>query len=301
MRRLALALLLLSSAAEASPRLRVTRRPPPQTVSYSFDWDGNIAWLPTQIYLYPKGGGRELALSQKAWAVHGADVGKRGPYQGYETSLDERSGSFREFRDVRWKRNVIRRHLLAALRRPPAEWRGLSFDAFVRALNDPETARKTTIITARGHSPRSIRNALRELQRRGLIRYLHPLENIFPVTHGGLTGSVAERKTTIMSMLLDEVQGSRLRRGARAVITPDGKGRRPMHLWGFSDDTYEFFETAVRNLSAEVARGRWPDVKITIFFTGRDHPQHRPHAVVITPDGKTRAPLPGELGEADRL
>lgn len=301
-----LALLLWAAGAEArpSPRVRVTARARGQTASYAFDFDGNIAWLDTHIYVRPRGGGPFSALSQKQWALHGADVGKRGRYRNFEVDDDERTGSFREFRDLATpRRNVIRKHLLAALAKPPAQWQGLSFSAFVQALSNPETARKTTIITARGHSPARVREALRELQRRGYIEYLPPLENIFPVTWSGtrLAGSPAERKTAIMSMLLDEVQATRLGRRALPVITPDGQGRRPMHLWGFSDDTYENFAKAVSVLSGEVQKGRWPDVKITVFFTGRGDRRHPPHAVILTPDGKTRAPLPGELGEAQRV
>ena len=55
-----------------------------------------------------------------------------------------------------------------------------------------------------------------------------------------------------------------------------------------SDDDYGNYAKAVEALSAEVAAGRWPDVKITVLFTGKNHPTEEPRVEIITPDGSTR-------------
>ncbi|MEL7370446.1 MAG: hypothetical protein AAFN74_16120, partial [Myxococcota bacterium] len=53
-------------------------------------------------------------------------------------------------------------------------------------------------------------------------------------------------------------------------------------------------------LGEQVKSGRWPDVKITVYFTGQGHPESDAHAVVIMPNGESRRQQPAEVQEVDR-
>jgi hypothetical protein len=72
-----------------------------------------------------------------------------------------------------------------------------------------------------------------------------------------------------------------------------GTVKAQVKLWGFSDDDYGNFSRAITALSPEVKRGRWPNVKIILFFTGFNNPKEKARAIVLTPDGGTR-PLRNE-------
>jgi hypothetical protein len=50
------------------------------------------------------------------------------------------------------------------------------------------------------------------------------------------------------------------------VWNRQGTGREALLTWGFSDDDWGNYSAAKTYLT-EVA-ARWPDVKITLFFTG---------------------------------
>ncbi|MBI3555948.1 MAG: hypothetical protein HY074_06780 [Deltaproteobacteria bacterium] len=111
-----------------------------------------------------------------------------------------------------------------------------------------------------------------------------------------------------MKQLLDRIQALGTNEKMQEVIGPSGKGSRKMHLWGFSDDDMGNIETARKVLSAEMKpspeypRGRWPDVKITLFFTaGKDTSKLKPSVVVLTSNGGTRPALAAEVEEAHRL
>jgi hypothetical protein len=147
---------------------------------------------------------------------------------------------------------------------------------------------------------------LKWLQRQGYIKYLPPKKNLhtvmrpdFKIGDQVAEGSPSDRKAALMLTLLDEVQQRKLGKDAHEVITPNGLGRRKMHVWGFSDDDYGNFSKAVSALSKEIHR--WPNVKIVVKYTGHAHPTEKPHTVVLTPDGKTREQLPEERTEVTTI
>ena len=277
-----------------------------QGMGWNFDLDDNIASLDTKIIVFEKGTTKERALSTTEFAEVREKIGKSGELQNYEIRTDDGAmNSFRNFRDGE-DPGVFWRDLSAAMQAPG--WKGPSWSAFQRAMSSPETAKSSTIITARGHYPNTIHAALRRLVDHGHLENVPPRENIFPVSLpgladglGGAASSPSAAKVRVMEQYLDRLQTAPLGPSAQQVIPPDGgRGRRYMHLWGFSDDDYGTFKKTVAELGEHVKQGRWPDVKITVFFTGQGHPEAEPHAVVISSDGSTRRRLPAEEKEVDR-
>ncbi len=273
--------------------------PPQKSSGWSFDWDDNIFNMPTRIRLRHKETGEEVLVSSAEWAIVREGVGKHGKYADYQTF----EGSLLRFgSDPEGKRNFFLEDVQAAVRAHPTAWQGPSWKAFVRALENPETARRTSIITARHVSPDDMFAALEWLKGEGYLQHLPAKENVFPVSYpplkeklgNGNMQSPSEAKAIVMRGLLDELDASPVPETARPIRTPDGRATRPMHIWGFSDDDWGNFEKARQALCEGMAAGRWTRVKILIFFTGKNHPTERPRAEVLTPEGKTRAPRADE-------
>ncbi len=275
-----------------------------QGMGWNFDLDDNIASLDTQIILFDKSTGQERGVSTTEFAEIREHIGRSGAYANFEIrDSDPAQGSFRNFRDNR-DPAVFSRDLDRAMQ--SGDWKGPSWSAFEQAMSSPQTAQWSTIITARGHFPNTIHAGLVGLVQRGLLKHAPPRENVFPVglpglVFGGETVAPSEAKVKVMETYLDRLQAAPFGPSAQKVIGPDGgRGRRFMHLWGFSDDDYGTFKKTVSILGEQVKQGRWPDVKITVFFTGKDHPEAEPHAVVLKSDGTSRRRLPEETHEVDR-
>jgi hypothetical protein len=127
--------------------------------------------------------------------------------------------------------------------------------------------------------------------------------SIFPVTYPDMLPKyhatevdVSPQKAAIMSDLLDRLEKVPVDPEAPLVWNREGTAMKRMHLWGFSDDDYANFTKAVEVLSAGVRDKKWGNIKITVFFTGKNHRTEKPHAVIITPTG-TRALKAEETGE----
>ncbi len=277
-----------------------------QGMGWNFDLDDNIASLDTKIIVFNKDTGEERPLSTSAFAEAREVIGKSGEFERYEIlTKDGAQNSFRNFRDAE-DPSIFWRDFSEAM--DAGDWKGPSWDAFQRAMSSPTTAQWSTIITARGHYPNTIHAGMRNLQDLGHIEHVLPRENIFPVNLPGLSdrlkgdaASPSSAKVRVMEQYLDRLQNAPFGPSAQPVVSRDGgKAKRFLHMWGFSDDDYGTFKKTVEELGAQVKEGRWPDVKITVFFTGEGHPEAAPHAVVITSDGTTRPRLPAEAHEVDR-
>jgi hypothetical protein len=99
-----------------------------------------------------------------------------------------------------------------------------------------------------------------------------------------------------MVEILDRIERVPFARGTPVVRSPDGRSRGRYHLWGFSDDDWGNFEKACEVLQQGVDARRWPHVKITVFYTGTNRPDRKPHAIVLAE--RTR-PRPFTEGDAE--
>jgi nucleoside 2-deoxyribosyltransferase len=310
---------VMGSFAEALgevARRRTDLRAHEQVVALSFDWDDNVAYMPTKIYLYDRKSGQEHGVSTADFAEirhrvygfsgatpelkntqwHGVDWGK------YELRGPDESGSFREFRD-KGDQNRFRDGIAEILAlRPSHAWQGPSWDQFVLSLSQPESAHWTSIITARGQEAEKIAEGLKFLQREaGLLKELPETDHIYAVSsskYQGKASSPSKMKAQIMKEILDVINDVPFGPHVIPVLDRDGKNKAVLHLWGFSDDDYGNFLEAVKELSTEAMR--WPKVKITLFYTGTRHDGVSPHAVVVQ-DGKVRPQRKEEEDEAQRI
>ena len=243
-------------------------------IAYNFDWDDNILIMPTMVLLYHKDTYEEIPVTTKEFARYRKNIGVKGKYQDYVVFGDKKGiadhpkyHSFSQFRDKRGQ-NIFLEQVKIAL---AGKSYGPSFGAFCASLRSKDTAKWTTIITARGHHPKKIYEALKYMQEVGYIEYLPPLKNIFPVSHKKFQGEAAKpsiTKVEILSKILDEINEKSVKEKGKQITLGNGKDIGFSHVCGFSDDDPATFEHARDSLAKEFLSGRWKNIKIVLYYTG---------------------------------
>ena len=234
---------------------------------YAFDWDDNLLFMPTEIYfnVVEDGTTTEVGVSTHKFAEIRELIGKPGKYENYQFT----EGSFRDFRvegNLQFLKDV-------SSGPPVAE----AWPDFVEAIN---TASIFAIITARGHSPETLKEAVKILIdmnyegidkgkiENSLARYAE-LEGkdeantideylnmcrFYPVSHGVTDGAAnpEELKRKAMEDFRNYVNNLNQKLGINAA--------RTVKL-GFSDDDRKNFE---------LMRSTFPDIKTKYTGPKRD-------------------------------
>ena len=119
----------------------------PDMKYYAFDWDDNIVHMPTEIILKTSDGD-EVGMSTSDFAEYRTKIGKEDfEYKG-NTIVSLADDAFRNFRTEGDKQ-----FLIDAMKAK----RGPAFDDFKEAINNGSIF---AIITARGHNPETIKEAV---------------------------------------------------------------------------------------------------------------------------------------------
>jgi len=119
----------------------------PDLKYYAFDWDDNIVHMPTKIVLTDEEG-NEIGMSTDDFAEHRHHIGKKPfDYKG-QTIVGFAENPFRNFRTEGDKD-----FLVDAMRAKT----GPAFDDFKEAINNGSIF---SIITARGHNPNTLKQAV---------------------------------------------------------------------------------------------------------------------------------------------
>jgi hypothetical protein len=120
---------------------------------YAFDWDDNLMYMPTKIYLKDENG-KVVGMSTEDFAEYRTEVGKEPfEYEGH-TIVGFDDNPFRDF-------NVLgdKGFLRDAMKAPT----GPAWDDFVEAVNNGSIF---AIVTARGHTPSILKTAIYNLIKR---------------------------------------------------------------------------------------------------------------------------------------
>ena len=118
----------------------------PDMKYYSFDWDDNIAVMPTKIVLLDDEG-NEVGMSTEDFAEYRTEIGKEPfEYNGH-TVTGFAEDAFRYFRTLGDKQFIVD----SMTAKPGPAW-----DDFVEAINNGSIF---SIVTARGHHPNTLKEA----------------------------------------------------------------------------------------------------------------------------------------------
>jgi hypothetical protein len=204
---------------------------------YFFDFDDNVAYLPTPMFIFHKETKKPIEVSTAEWALHHAHVGKMGPYKDYCIHFDDQIGSYKRFRDENFnflqkyilrKRQPFVEDILKALRQPDLNWKGPSWDCFYHAVYNQ---RPISIITARGHSPETIREGIEVLVEYGFLPHTPNYLAVYPVNHPKIKKELGDIK---LEMTVPELKKAAIRASVEKALLHYGAS--VPHRFGMSDD-----------------------------------------------------------------
>lgn len=271
---------------------------------FGLDFDNNILDLDTKIVLFSKEDQEinKIAIStddfaeyrlldNQDWKISVKKI--NGIYTKVEESdqtvnlkdfevVLKNDASFYQFRDCSEK--FFQQHLLEAIKNKNY---APSWKDFLEATEDPENAKRTFIITARGHSAQTFYSGFKLLKEMGLIKNLIPRKNIYPIGHEKFKGDSSSPEEAKKKILLEVL--NRINKEADDLVT-----------FGFSDDdekTIRYVEDFIRK---HKQKGKWENVKINLYLTKEkkeiiNHRENMKYIIMEGIDGTGKSALSKEL------
>lgn len=220
---------------------------------YFFDFDDNVAFLATPMFLFHRKTGRELEISSREFAIHSATIGVSGQYADYVLDHDSSTGSFRCFRDIdlgfinrlMGRRQMFIKDLAASLGRSDIDWKGPSWNCFYHAVFN---RRPFSLITARGHHPATMQEGIRLWVNEGHLPHEPNYLSIYPVSHPEIKKSLGLPGSTSIPLLKQKALRASVQRAIEIY------GESPHHRFGMSDDdprNIEWIVSEMRELKRE--------------------------------------------------
>lgn len=232
---------------------------------YFFDFDDNIAFLSTPIYIFHRETGAELKLTSSEFARVHRSIGKEGPYADYRIDLSEPNGSFRNFRDrdLNWlerfagRKQFFIEDLACALGLPDVQWKGPSWSCFYHATLN---RRPLSMITARGHHPQTIREGFRLMVRKRFLPHEPNYLSIYPVMNPEVRKDLGDQR---LELTVAELKRMAIRASVEKAIQV--YGHNPYHRFGMSDDDPHNIEQIVREFTA--LKNKYPEMSFFVIET----------------------------------
>ncbi len=255
-------------------------------MSWIFDWDDNIAFMPTKVYVYHKTTGAEVAITTQQFAeIRDSIKSGTGEWGQFELRKDKVTGSFRRF-ESGIDGNFFLEDLASMVEGPEFEKRkGPAWNRMVEALSTEYSAKQFFILTARSNLPEEIFEGLQYLHKKGFIKFLPPKANIYSAQD---PANPSAAKAAKFVEHLDRQSRTVVSASAPKVLDRDGVNQAQTHLVGYSDDDWGNFEAVMNAAVAGVKSNKWRNIKIVLKYTGRDARGANMRSVVIKSDGSLR-------------
>lgn len=202
---------------------------------YFFDFDDNVAFLTTPMFLFHRESGQEIQISSREFAQNSGLIGKSGKFADYILKPEALTGSFRAFRDkdlsllerLMGKRQIFVQDLAAALGQPDLQWKGPSWNCFYHAVFN---GRPLGLITARGHRPATIQEGIRLWVREGHLPHEPNYLAVYPVSHPETRAALSPEGSDFIPELKQRALRASVLKALRVY------GENPHHRFGMSDD-----------------------------------------------------------------
>ena len=228
---------------------------------YFFDFDDNIMFLPTPAFLLNEETGEPESFSTGDFAAIRPLLGQTGPWEHYAMF----DGSYARFEDIPrdqlapgQKQHFVR-DIERAIDAGDTSWQAPSWPLFVYACTNQ---RPVSIITARNHSPETIRAGVRVLVEKGWIPQEPNYLTLFPVGNDRIRGEQLGDRDRAMST-------PQLKHAAivkSVAIALERYGSEPEHRFGMSDDDPQNIQLIVEAM-CECKRA-YPDKRFFVIDTG---------------------------------
>ncbi len=198
---------------------------------YFFDFDDNIMFLATSIYILNTETEKTEPVSTREFAKIHPLLGQPGKWEDYALF----DGSYCSFRDIpeeasrAGRKQYFVEDIEKAVESDDQSWRGPSWDLFVYAC---EKRRPISIVTARGHDPETMKAGMRVLVDKGLIPREPNYLTIFPVGNDRVRREQLDdpnlQKTT------PGLKKIAIKKSVQRAL--ERYGSEPEHCFGMSDD-----------------------------------------------------------------
>lgn len=234
---------------------------------YFFDFDDNVAFLTTPMFLFHRETRQEIMISSREFGEQSAYIGRSGKFADYILDPDPAFGSFRCFRDkdLSWlekllgRRQLFVQDLAASLGLPDVHWKGPSWSCFYHAVFN---SRPLALITARGHHPKTIADGIRLWVNEGHLPQDPNYLAIYPVSHPGTKKHLQmEGNDSIPHLKQRAIRAAVLK--AIAVY-----GNSPHHRFGMSDDDPRNIEWITQEM--QQLKREYPQMSFFIIQTHGD-------------------------------
>lgn len=224
---------------------------------YFFDFDDNVMFLATPIYIFERETRTEISLSTAEFARVSPQLGRPGAYENYEVDPDDSVGSFRRFRDslrtdADGEQPFIE-DVRAALAGPTQDWKGPSWEIFFHAVHNQ---RPLAIITARGHDPKTITSGISLLRQAGHLSAEPNYLSIFPV-------SQPQTRASLGAGTIPELKMAAIVRSVETAMREYGDN--PYHRFGMSEDAPDNLELVAKAMIE--LKKRYPDNAFYVIDT----------------------------------
>lgn len=197
---------------------------------YFFDFDDNIMFLDTPIFIKNMVTKEIKSVSTGDFANIHPLLGKSGEWVDYGM-FDDSYSHFRDIPETSTDTNQEQyfvRDIKTAIADTTKNWKAPAWNLFVYACNNE---RPVSIVTARGHSPETLKAGVDVLLKSGLIAKLPNYLTIFPVGNDDVRHYLGDKELEYTTPALKK----------RAIIQTvetalENYGTEPEHRFGMSDD-----------------------------------------------------------------
>lgn len=216
---------------------------------YFFDFDDNVMFLTTPLVLFKKETGEEFKISSGEFALSHSTIGKSGVYANYEMRWEDKTGTFRYFRDhnneelqrLGLKKQIFIQDVAHALGLPEFQWKGPSWSCFYHAAFNQ---RPLSVITARGHAPETIEEGMRLFVDSGHLPQYPNVLSIYPVNHVPTRGILGDSE---LKKSVAELKQIAIRASVQSAIQKYGYSAH--HRFGMSDDDPKNIQLIVQEMT----------------------------------------------------
>ena len=235
---------------------------------YFFDFDDNVAFLSTPIIIFHKKTGEEVSLSSSEFAHENKNIGVSGPYADYYMDFNDQNGSFRYFRDRELnpievkagKQQGFVEDVQKALLNVDSMWKAPSWNCFYHATYNQ---RPVSLITARGHHPRTIKDGVNQMVRSGYLPSDPNYHSIYPVSNPEVRLELGDHD---FKKSVAELKKHAIRASVEKAIVEYGYS--PYHRFGMSDDDHKNVELITEEMRD--LKQKYPEMSFFVIETFKD-------------------------------
>jgi hypothetical protein len=247
------------------------------TSFYFFDFDDNIIFLSTLIFILNKKTKEPKRLTTGEFANIHPQLGHRGKYQNYDVfdeTVDSKKygrlhGSFNNFLDISEEelKSGQKQHFVLDVEKAietadQKSWQAPSWDLFVYACKQQ---RPISIITARGHSPETLKAGVRVLVDKGLLLQEPNYLTVFPVANDDVCRELCSEQPNVPDLKRNTPALKRIAIRKSVDKAIEKYGSEPDHRFGMSDDDPQNVDLIIKAMCD--CKQKYPDKRFFVINT----------------------------------